>query len=261
MGELVLPPGVDRPDFYIAAIGRSGSTMLCNWLCRPPDDLVFIEPFFLRPSNPRLLRIQLADFGMAASDAEWEPRDESGPERFRRIMGPRLAGKRWALKEVLVEEHIRALHAFEPKGVIVTVRNLEDVALSFFEKHRLQGNLARFGDDWVVEYCRRESTGILTFVERLRTLGVPHAVVRYEDFTRSEAERRAIADFVGWEGGGRIDSHLDRFDRQFEIERHGRQISPLVRNRAERNLSSAEFCLALELSNQVSEYQREFGYT
>jgi len=86
VGRIGLPPGVAAPDFYIAAIGRSGSTMLSNWLCRPPQQLVFVEPFFLRPSNPRLLRIQLRDFGMAVSDAEWAPRDESGPERFTRIM-------------------------------------------------------------------------------------------------------------------------------------------------------------------------------
>jgi len=260
MAELVLPPGVERPDFYVAAIGRSGSTMLCNWLCRPPDHLVFIEPFFLRPTNPRLLRIQLAEFGMEASDAEWQPRDESGPERFRRIMGPRLAGKRWALKEVLVEEHVRALAAFEPKRVIVTVRNIEDVALSFFEKHRLQANVDRFDDSWVVEYCRRESAGVLGFVQQLRAGGIMHAVVRYEDFTRSEAARKGVLDFVGWEGGGLVDSHLERFDRQFEIDRHGREISPRLRTRTERSLSSAQFSLASKISEQAFEYQKEFAY-
>src|SRR4051812_22329475 len=59
MVERFLPEGVDPPDFYVAAIGRSGSTLLCNWLASPPQRLVFLEPFFLRPENSRLLRIQL----------------------------------------------------------------------------------------------------------------------------------------------------------------------------------------------------------
>jgi hypothetical protein len=260
MGKIALPDGVSPPDFYVAAIGRSGSTMLCNWLCRPPDQLVFIEPFFLRPSNPRLLRIQLADFGLPASDAEWAERDESGPERFRRIMGPRLAGKKWAFKEELAEEHSEALDAFAPPRVLLTVRNLRDVALSFFEKHRLQANLDRFDDAWVREYCARESEGMLCLLERLRNERVPHRVVRYEDFTRSEADRHAIAEFVGWQGGGRIDSHLQRFDRQFEVERHGPEISSRLRSAQERALGPEEQVLACEIARLGGNYQRQFGY-
>lgn len=256
----VLPPGVDRPDFYVAAIGRSGSTLLCNWLCRPPDHLVFIEPLFLGTSNPRLLRIQLEDFGMAAQDVEWERRDETGAERFRRLMGPRLAGRQWAFKEVLCEQHFEVLDALVPKRVIVTVRNLEDVALSFFEKHRLQGNLDRFDRQWVVDYCRREGAGILRFLDRLESGKVPHVVLRYEDFTHSDAARAAIADFVGWEGGGRIDSHLERFDRQFEIDRHGGGVSSRPRSRDERRLAPGEAEIATAIGTEMAAYQNRFGY-
>jgi hypothetical protein len=260
MDKISLPPGVGPPDFYVAAMGRSGSTMLCNWMCRPPGQLVFIEPFFLRPTNPRLLRIQLTDFGLAASDGEWAQRDEPGPDRFRRIMGPRLAGKQWAFKEVLAEEHSAAIAAFAPPRVLLTVRNLRDVALSFFEKHRIQTNLDRFDDAWVRDYCVRESEGMVRLLKRLLAEGIPHRIVRYEDFTRSEAERRAVAEFVGWEGGGRVDSHLDRFDRQFEVERHGAQISSRLRSAGERALGAAEHALAGDIAKQATEYQREFGY-
>jgi hypothetical protein len=234
--------------------------MLCNWLCRPPQQLAFVEPFFLRPTNPRLLRIQLADFGMAASDEEWEQQAESGPERFRRIMGPRLAGKRWGFKEVLCEEHGPAIEAFEPARVIVTVRNLRDVALSFLEKHRVQRNTDRFDDAWVADYCRRESAGILDLVRRLKEQAIPHLVVRYEDLTRSSDLRGSIARFVDWEGGGNVDSHMTAFDRQFEIERHGREISSQARLAADRELGPAERALATDLAAQATEYQQEFGY-
>jgi hypothetical protein len=234
--------------------------MLCNWLSRPPGQLVFIEPFFLRPSNPRLLRIQLSDFGLPASDSEWAERDETGANRFARLMGPRLAGRKWAFKEVLAEEHSAALEAFAPHRVLVTVRNLRDVALSFFEKHRLQANLDRFEDAWVRDYCARESDGILRLLARLRDEKVQHRVVRYEDFIRSEAERRTIAAFVGWEGGGRVDSHLRQFDRQFEVERHGLGISSRLRSAGERTLGREEQALACNIAKEAGNFQREFGY-
>jgi hypothetical protein len=249
-----------RPDFYIAAIGRSGSTLLGNWLTRPPDQLVFNEPFFSRLENSRLLRIQLAAFGMAADDDEWERRDESANARFTRLMATRLEGRRWAFKEVLSKEHRRSLELFAPPKIIITVRNIVDVALSFFEKHRAQQNLERFGDDWVTGYCADESTGILNFKRRLEAEAVPLKVVRYEDFVRSEQERRSVEEFVGWEGGGDTASNFNDFDRGFEIARHGTEISDRVRQVDERALGARELGLATALGDRCREYQLHFGY-
>jgi hypothetical protein len=255
-----LPQGVRRPDFYVAAMGRSGSTMLCNWLTRPPEQLVFIEPFFTRTSNPRLLRIQLADFGLAVDDEHWAFADDTAAERFRRLMAARLRGRRWGFKEVLTEEHYRAIGAFSPQRVLITVRNIADVALSFFEKHRLQNNIDRFDDEWVIQYCCRESAGLLAFREFVERRGIPLLTVRYEDFTRSEETRRRVVEFIDWEPGGDTGSHLGDFDRGFEIERHGRGISAAVRARSERELDSALLAAAGELASRCAEYQRAFAY-
>jgi len=260
MADHFLPTEVGPPDFYVAAMGRSGSTMLCNWLSSPPDHLVFLEPFFLRPMNSRLLRIQLRDFGMPASDDEWQQHDETAGERFNRLMGGRLKGRQWALKEVLCEEHFRVLETLAPPKVLITVRNIEEVALSFFEKHRAQDNLDRFSDTWVVEYCRRETTGILEFRQLLTKLGVPHRVVRYEDFTQSESNRASVAEFVGWPGGGATGSHFAEFDRAFEIERHGVTVSAEIRTRIDRNLGYDELRLSKELAKECADYQSEFDY-
>jgi len=260
MPDALVETALDSPDFYIAAMGRSGSTMLCNWLTRPPGQLVFVEPFFRRTSNPRLLRIQLASFGLAVDEAEWSGEDATGAQRFRRLMGPRLQGKRWAFKEVLCEEHFAVLDAFSPPRVVITVRDIADVALSFFEKHRLQNNLDRFDDEWVRDYCLRESAGLLEFRGILRARGIPFLTVRYEDFTRSEPVRRQVAEFVGWKPGGAIASHLAEFDRGFEIDRHGTEISATLRLRAERQLGREHLEASDALADQCAEYQREFGY-
>ena len=235
--------------------------MLCNWFTRPPDQLVFVEPFFLHRANPRLLRIQLEHFGMTVRDEDWSHTDATGQERFRRIMWPRLRGRKWGLKEVLCREHVQVVRELTPKCVLIMVRNIRDVALSFFEKHRLQNNLDRFSDEWVADYCVRESREILEFRNLLSTSGVPHMVLRYEDFTCSEQARAATANFIGWESGGQIHSHLAQFDREFEVERHGRTISQQLRRPHERSLSSAEAKLAVWIAKRCSEYQQEFSYS
>ncbi len=260
MADAFLADRISRPDFYIAAMGRSGSTALCNWLTRPPDQLVFVEPFFLRPTNPRLLRIQLANFGLAICEDDWRREDLGALERFRRIMWPRLRGRRWAFKEVLCEEHLRVLDAFAPPRILITVRDVADVALSFFEKHRLQGNLKRFDDEWVIDYCLRESAGLVEFRHLLENRGIPFRVIRYEEFTRSQAARDNAADFVSWEPGGALDSHLEQFDRRFEVERHGREFSDSLRGRSERLLDRAHLEAADQIASRCAAYQSAFGY-
>lgn len=260
MAKHFLRPGIRGPDFYMASIGRSGSTMLCNWLSDPPEQLAFTEPFFLHPSNPRLLRIQLEDFGIPVADDEWSASDPSPSARFHRIMAPRLVGKRWGFKEVLCDEHFRTIDHFDLQRVVITVRDIADVALSLFEKHRLQDSLDRFDDRWVEEYCRRESSGMLRFRELLDERGIASLVARYEDFTRSGEDRQAIARFVGWTPGGEVDRHLERFDRGFELERHGRSISAKGRDRADRALDPSLVEAADELASRCAAYQSAFGY-
>ncbi len=260
MLEPFVPPHLNGPDFYLAAMGRSGSTMICNWLTLPPEQMVFVEPSFLAAQNTRLLRIQLANFGMAVSDWEWDLQDGSAAERFERIMAPRLRGRRWAWKEVLGSEHLAVIDQLAPPRVLISVRDILDVALSFFEKHRAQDNLHRFDDQWVVDYCERESAGLLALQRKLQARSIPHAVIRYEDFTRSEASRNDVCAFLGWQGGGAADMHLDQFDRSFEIERHGGDVSSRLRQPAQRHLGAAEQALAHSIAEKCSSYQSTFGY-
>jgi len=261
VAERFLPPGVSPPDFYIAAIGRSGSTLLCNWLTHAPEQVVFMEPFFLRPMNSRLLRIQLEQIGMPVSAEEWEADPaEDARTRFARLMGPRLAGRRWALKEVLAEEHERVLDALQPPKLIISVRDIVDVALSFFEKHRFQDNLDRFSDDWVVDYCIRESAALVRLHDEAARRGIPCLVVRYEKFTRDDETRTALERFVGWAGGGDVAAGLDGYGRSFEIDRHGEAISARVLAREERSLGGEQRHLAELIGDKCREYQDLFGY-
>lgn len=235
--------------------------MICNWLTSPPDQLVFSEPLFTEVANTRLLRIQLANFGMAVTDTEWAAEDGSASARFRRMVAPRLAGKRWGVKEVLCSEHGRYIEQLVPRRVLISVRNIVDVALSFFEKHRTQGNLHRFSDDWVVDYCRREAAGLVALHRWLAGGPLSHMVVRYEDIVGSDARRRELADFLGWRGGGATGRHLEEFDRGFEVTRHGHSVCPRSRTPGDRNLAAEALEMAGQIEKDCSEYQRLFGYS
>jgi hypothetical protein len=261
MAEDFLPPEVSPPDFYIAAMGRSGSTLLCNWLTHAPDRVVFMEPFFLRPKNSRLLRMQLDQIGLGATDDEWHPRTgEDARDRFARLMGPRLAGRRWALKEVIVEEHDRVIAELRPRKLVICVRDIVDVALSFFEKHRRQDNLDRFSDEWVTDYCIRESAALVRLRNDVEARGLPCHVVRYEKFTRDNETRRALERFLNWRGGGDVAAGLDRYGRSFEVKRHGEAISARILQREERFLDDEQRQLAEIISRKCREYQDMFGY-
>ena len=214
----------------------------------------------IRPVNSRLLRIQLRDLGMEVSDADWAQRDETAADRFERLMVPRLSGKRWALKEVLCEEHFRVVETLKPAKVLITVRDIGDVALSFFEKHRTQDNLDRFSDDWVVRYCVEESRGVLKLRELLNSSSTPSRTVRYEDVTNSSAERTSIAEFVGWRGGGSTSKYFAEFDRSFEVARHGPSVSDRIRTRLDRNLGYDEIRLSELVAERCADYQAAFGY-
>lgn len=181
-----------------------------------------MEPFFLRPANSRLLRIQLEQLGMPVTDEEWrvDP-SEHARARFARLMAPRLAGRRRALKEVVEEEHDQVLRELRPGKLVICVRDIVDVALSFFEKHPLQDNLDRFSDDCVIAYCVRESAALVWVRNEAEQQGLPYHVIRYENFTRDGETRAAFERFFRWSGGGTVATGLVRMKMVEAARLHG----------------------------------------
>lgn len=248
------------PDFLIASMGRSGSTLVCNWLTHPPERVVLSEPVFFRLHTFTICRDQYEDLGMGFTDAEWLAEDESPQARFLRLFAPRLAGKRWGFKEVVAEEYNRVLDAVTPPRVVVTVRDIGDVAASFLEKHRLQSVDSFLTPDWVRAYCERESAALLTFEGRIAATGTPYHVVRYEDFVASAEAQGALSSFLDWPGGGNTDRRLRRMDRAFESERHGPGVGAATTARSARGLSGSDASLIDAIVDACGPYQQRFGY-
>ncbi len=249
-----------RPDFLMASMGRSGSTMIANWLTDPPERVVLIEPSFFALRNPNMVRVQLPEFSEPAGEEEWTYPDTDWQARFHRLFAPRLAGRRWALKEVLVAESQRVIEAFAPPRVLVTVRDIAAIAASFFEKHRRQNNRHRFDTGWVEAYCRRESAAMVALCAAMKAHGLPHHVVRYDDFVASPEVRSGLAQFVDWPGGGDPQRHFGKLGRAFETERHTSGISTRTPSLPERALEPDELALIPAILADCAAYQAYFGF-
>jgi len=250
-----------KPDLYIAAIGRSGSTMLCNMLTRAPSQIIFIEPKFHSPPYRGMLTPQLRQFGMDISPARQKTALGLAPQpMLAHVLGPALRSVKWGFKEVLCEEHHKVLALFAPDHILINTRDIFDVALSFMEKHRRQGNEDRFPPAWVRDYCQRESLGMVRFCQHLAQIGQPHTLVRYEDFTKDADFRVALAKSLGWTLGTQADRFLHGFNRGFEASRHqGRDFrAPTL---AERGLPDALVQLARDIQADSAEYQQFFSYS
>lgn len=256
----LLGPDLPRPDFLMASMGRSGSTMIANWLTQPPERVVLIEPSLFALRNPDMVRVQLPAFSVPADDTEWTFPDSDWQSRFRRLFAPRLDGRRWALKEVLVAESTRVMAAFAPLRVVVTVRDIGMIAASFLEKHRRQGNQDRFDAGWVGAYCRRESAAMVALCRTMDRDDVPYHVVRYEDFVASPQARACLSAFVGWPGGGDPQRHFGKLGRAFEIGRHASGVSTHSPSLPERALEPEELALLPAILADCAAYQDAFGF-
>lgn len=86
-----------QPDVMIAALGRSGSTLLANLLTTPPARWVMIEPRLANGSTGLDLVNQATNFGFTIEPNTWRLQsDETPDERTERVFGPLVAQlERW----------------------------------------------------------------------------------------------------------------------------------------------------------------------
>lgn len=235
--------------------------MLCNTLTHAPEQIIFIEPKFHTPPYRTLLAPQLAQYGFKISDSTEKQSEGLAPlKRLAHLLGPQLRQIKWGFKEVQCSEHQRVLEVFAPKHILINVRHIFNVALSFMEKHRRQGNEARFSPAWVQAYCVRESRGLVEFCVALAERGQSYTIVRYEDFTQDPHYRAGLEKTLGWRFGENANPFLEEFNRGFEAHRHqGRPFrEPTL---AERGLSKDLVQKAQEIEALCAEYQRFFGYS
>jgi hypothetical protein len=247
---------------YIAAMGRSGSTMLANMLTQPPSHCVLVEPWLPKGrQGPKLLE-QLRRFGVPISDSS-SINSKRGSEadsqrRIERLLDEMLGGlSHWGIKEVRPEMHFPTLKMVTPEMIILQVRNIRDVTLSLIEKHA-RGSDRRYNLEWTRKYiCTAASTivKLRRSVEKTR-----FRIIRYEDFVTSAKARQELEEWLQWPLDGDPGRNLDLFDRYYESERHGKSIGRSSVDRWKREFDPIKVNFANEMADCNRDYQSEFCY-
>jgi hypothetical protein len=224
-------------DVYIAAMGRSGSTALANWLTIPPTHFVLHEPGLLRSQPTRLLGMQLSGWGVTLDD---------------------VMSAHWAAKEVEPHDHDPMIAAYSPARILICVRDIREAVKSYLEKHRVQGLLDRFDDRWTRDYVIECASSLVRLANRLDAEGKPWRIARYEEFARDPDRLADLAGWIGWPGGGDTSAGFKEFDRGYEADRHVRELGSSTVAVENRGLDDAAMAVVAEVTAATGDYQRRF---
>lgn len=247
---------------YIAAMGRSGSTMFANLLTRPPSRCVLIEPWLPKGARGPKLIEQLRRFGVPVTDSGAIPPNQSAEadsEKWIEQKLDQLLGRlsHWGVKEVRSELHFPTLEMVRPEKIILQVRNIRDVTLSLVEKHALKPD-KRYNLEWIRNYV---CTSAKTIVKLKRSIEPSRfQILRYEDFVTHAGTRQELEKWLQWPLDGDPGRNLDLFDRAYESERHGNSIGQSSVDRWTRESDPARINFADEMANCNAEYQSQFCY-
>lgn len=259
--RVILP----RMDLLIAGMGRAGTTALANLLTTPPDRWVIIEPGLTRDGVGEHVLEQARRFGppVAVSDAQWRAGGdrETGLERFARTIGPGLSSLRgWGVKEVNPTGLDELIRVFEPRKVLLAVRDIRDCAISVLEKSRLHAAEGRSvqSDEWLARRLGDAGAALVRLRSRLDSARV--RTVQYERFTTDPVYRAGIEDWLGWPLTGDPGRCMDLFGREYEVARHAGAVTASSVDRRERERSPEALRFAAGVERAAAAYQQAFGY-
>jgi hypothetical protein len=249
--------GLPRATLYIAALPRSGSTMLANLLSTPPDRWILVEPgLHSSPLSPTLPH-QINRF--LAASAGGGPAAPVAVETPRRLLLKSLADflptlSAWGLKEVGTE-HRAVIASTRPHKTIILVRDIRDALLSLLEKHNQPG---RYWEPeaqmtYLAECCT-------TLIGLARDRDPNTRICRYEDLVSSPAERQALAAWLSWPLDGDVTRNLDLYRRDYEVARHRGTISTGSVGRYDREPNDTRAAVAHRFGAMLDDFSRTFGY-
>lgn len=217
-------------ELLIVGPARSGTTMLANLRTSPPNRWVLVEPGITRGG-----------------------------------MGGRLKQlDRWGVKEVNMHGIPGLISTYRPPHIVVSVRDIRACAVSVRQKEDLQGTIAGQAivpktDEWLQQRLLDGAEAALRLVKEPPP-GSKVTVVRYEDFVASAEARASLARTLDWPLEGDPSSTLGLFGRSYEVERHGNNIGTSSVSRWREETAREMLTFADDVSSEVADYQRQFGY-
>lgn len=267
-GRITLPPS-DRSGFlsraesapifqahvFIAAMARSGSTLLCDLMTVPRQRFCIVEPWFVLGVRGDSLAEQFErNAGLPKKQFEAETRHRSHArflERYRSVLAPSLSRlERWGVKEVRPELHQPTIDTINPRRIVVLVREISSVISSLQIKNRRNGISDEQSLAWIQNYIPIAAETLIAVADRSDSL-----VVRYEDFIGSPDTRASLAKSIDWPLDGTPNASFDIFGRHAEAARHGGSISSYPSEAVK--LPEPLF----QLAAACRDYQRRFRYT
>ena len=255
-------------DLVVYGLMRSGTTLICDLLSVPGRSLVFSEPYLLDPwpggkvndvhDVARAFGLPVGDGPPAASafDGKWDV-------CFDQVYRPHLdALDFWGIKETHFHNWQDVLSRYAPAKLVLTVRDIRDVALSLLDYiHRVKlafpGGKYMRDEAWVVARLRHDVPEIMALRRR------PHLLIRYEDLSADAAIRGALAGYAGLDrlsSGTAIRGADARGQRSEEIEKHGDAVSGRSIGRYAKEPDGIRLRLANHIWRCLPEFSRAFGY-
>lgn len=260
------PPAASRMDIAVMGLMRSGSTLLSDLLTIRGECLILSEPNILGRWSPTVVdRIHklAANFGLDPGptppvETEWP----SYGAYFDKVLLPQLRRlPRWGTKYVDLVDWRPTLTRYRPKHLILTVRDIRDVAISAIDRiARLR--LAFYGRRYMRDDAWVMSNLAFNVHEVMAMQREPHLLVRYEDMASDPAMRQRVADFVGFErlSDKRENLEAGGMARQWELRKHGEGISTRSVGRYREEPWGPVKALADRLWRLLPEYSEAFGY-
>jgi hypothetical protein len=227
----------------------------------PPKHLVLVEPMLhLGDGNSRFLD-QLARFGWPDEEIV-RYRSAGISAGSHRLMDALLSNRlarleRWGVKEVVPAVHRVNINLLRPSRIVVLVRDIRDVALSYIEKFEHEGRPSPTPE--LLSRLLAGTTAQMSLADDHET-GQPVRVVRYEDLVSSAEERSSLGAWLDWPLEGDPTRGLMQYRRTYEVGRHGGAISARSVGRHKAISARANQPLVDGLAQMMRSYQRRFGY-
>lgn len=257
----------DPPFIYIAAVRRTGSTLLCEALSEPPYSFVFNEPNLAR----RRCRFRAHEVGVwRERGIDLQAFEEScrgwrryrGLRRFSRELVPQLRKHvhQIGVKEIFHSHWRRYLRLFPDMRVVVTARDPRDIYVSLHERWK-RGSAIWSGPFTPERVARAIEEEFHHQQEMMRE--VPTFKVRYEDLCLDQRWFGSIKDFLGSKVPrmGEVGSFLKSDPRRVqEASVHDGRITERQVARWSREQDEAVLRAAEAVHGAMAEYCSFWGY-
>jgi len=253
------------PLTFIAAMPRSGSTMLAGLLTRPGRSVILSEPGFHRGLHENAEQFfEVAKVSIAGL-ARYRGRPQRMLAAFRRKILPQIEKHypRVGVKECFLDDWQLYEQHFEQIRYVVLARDPRDVMLSVLEYGRRVPWHRKMWADKPDEYIAGRHNAVWQQQKQmLRSRGA--FALRYEDMCTGTAWLGQLCDFLELEldePGNTSGVLLTSYAwRRWEVQRHGSGVSRRTVFRWKNEPQGEPLRRALHVGRLMSEYCQYWGY-